>query len=178
MSRIGKAPVYFDKAIQVTITPKNEVVVKGAKSTQTVQLRPEIKAKIEDGKIILECGDEGAGNFWGLNRALLQNAVTGVTKGWSKELELIGVGYRASVAGKKLEINVGFSHPVAMTIPDGLEVKVEKQTKISVAGADRQKVGQFSSVIRAVKPPEPYRGKGIKYSDEVIRRKEGKAAGK
>jgi large subunit ribosomal protein L6 len=178
MSRIGKSPVYFDKAVQVTITPKNEVVVKGAKSTQTVQLRPEIKPKIEDGKIILECTTEGAGNFWGLNRALLQNAVTGVTKGWSKELELVGVGYRASVAGKKLEINVGFSHPVAMTIPDGLEVKVEKQTKISIVGADRQKVGQFSSVIRAVKPPEPYRGKGIKYSDEVIRRKEGKAAGK
>lgn len=177
MSRIGKSPVYFDKAIQVTITPKNEVVVKGAKTSQTVALRPEIKAKIEDGKIILEA-QEGAGNFWGLSRALLQNAVTGVTKGWSKELELIGVGYRASVAGKKLEINVGFSHPVSMTIPDGLEVKVDKQTKISVAGADRQKVGQFSSVIRAVKPPEPYRGKGIKYSDEVIRRKEGKAAGK
>lgn len=178
MSRIGKAPVYFDKGVQVTITPNNEVTVKGAKLTHTVKLRPEVKAKVEDGKIIIELVKENAAGFWGLTRALVQNAVTGVTKGWTRELELNGVGYRAAVSGKKLEINVGFSHPVNLQIPDGLEVKVDKQTKIAVTGADRQKVGQFASVIRDIKPPEPYLAKGIKYADEVIRRKAGKAAGK
>lgn len=177
MSRVGKSPIYFDKAVTVTITPKNEVVVKGAKTSQTVALRSEIKAKVEEGKIILSAA-EGAGNFWGLSRALLQNAVTGVTKGWTKELDLVGVGFRAAVAAKKLDLNVGYSHPVSMPIPEGLDVKVDKQTKIIVTGANRQMVGQFSAMVRAVKPPEPYRGKGIKYSDEVIRRKEGKAAGK
>lgn len=178
MSRVGKSPVFFDKNVQVTITPNNEVTVKGAKLTQTVKLRPEVKARVEDGKIILECPDEANAKFWGLSRALVQNAVTGVSKGWTRELELNGVGYRAAVSGKKLEINVGYSHPVNLTIPDGLEVKVDKQTRIVVTGADRQKVGQFASVIRSVKPPEPYLAKGIKYVDEVIRRKAGKAAGK
>jgi large subunit ribosomal protein L6 len=178
MSRVGKAPVYFEKNIQVTITPSNEITVKGPKLTHTVKLRPEVKARIDEGKIIIECLKPEAGGFWGLTRALVQNAVTGVTKGWTRDLELNGVGYRAAVAGKKLEINVGYSHPVHLDIPTGLEVKVEKQTKISVTGADRQQVGQFASVIRDIKPPEPYLAKGIKYADEVIRRKAGKAAGK
>ncbi len=178
MSRIGKAPIYFDKAVQITVSPQNEVTVKGAKQTQKVKLPTGVKAKIADGVMELTCdGPEYAG-LHGLSRALLQNAVTGVSKGWTKELDLNGVGYRANVAGKKLELNLGYSHPVKYDIPEGIEIKVEKQTKIVVTGADRQKVGQVASVIRGFRPPEPYLGKGVKYSDEKLRRKAGKAAGK
>jgi large subunit ribosomal protein L6 len=178
MSRVGKSPVFFQKGIQVTVTPANEVVVKGAKHTQTLKLRPEIKAKVEEGKVILSIEDSAHGGYHGLMRALLQNAVTGVTTGWTRELELNGVGYRANVAGKKLELSLGYSHPVNFMIPDGIEVKVDKQTKITITGADRAKVGQVAAKVRSFRPPEPYLGKGIKYSDEVIRRKAGKAAGK
>lgn len=178
MSRVGKAPVYFQKGVQITLTPKNELVVKGAKHTQTVKLRPEITAKIEDGKVVLVRKDDEAAAHHGLMRALLQNAVTGVTTGWTKELELNGVGYRASVAGKKLELTLGFSHPVSFAIPDGIEIKVDKQTRVIVNGSDRSLVGQVAAQIRSFRPPEPYLGKGIKYSDERIRRKAGKAAGK
>jgi large subunit ribosomal protein L6 len=178
MSRVGKSPVYVQKGVQVTVTPKNEVVVKGAKHSMTVALRPEIKAKVEEGKVVLLCEDSANGHFHGLSRALLQNAMTGVSTGWTKELELNGVGYRASVAGKKLELSLGFSHPVVFEIPDGIEVKVEKQTKITINGPDRAKVGQVAAQVRGFRPPEPYLAKGIKYSDEHIRRKAGKAAGK
>lgn len=178
MSRVGKAPVFFDKAVQVTVTPKNEVVVKGAKTSLTIRLRPEVTAKIEDGKVLFDCKDDLSQKFRGLSRALVQNAVTGVTKGWTKELELNGVGYRASVSGKKLELSLGFSHPVHFQIPEGIEVKVDKQTRVIVSGPDRAQVSQVASQIRGFRPPEPYLGKGVKYSDEHIRRKAGKAAGK
>lgn len=179
MSRVGRAPVYFDKAVQVTITPKNEVVVKGAKTTMTVAMRNEIKATIEDGKVILTLAEgSNAKGFHGLYRALIQNAVVGVTKGWTRELELNGVGYRAAVSGKKLELTVGYSHPVHFMIPDGITITVEKQTRIAVVGANREQVGQVAAKIRSFRPPEPYLGKGIKYADEVIRRKAGKSAAK
>lgn len=178
MSRVGKAPVFIQKGVQVTLTPSNELVVKGAKHTQKVQLRSEIGANIGEGKVELTCKSPDASAHHGLYRALLQNAVTGVTTGWTKELDLNGVGYRASVSGKKLELNLGFSHPVAYPIPEGIEVKVEKQTKIIITGADRSVVGQVAAQVRAFRPPEPYLGKGIKYSNEHIRRKAGKAAGK
>jgi len=180
MSRIGRAPVYFDKAVQVTVTPKNEVVVKGAKHSLTVALRPEIKAKIEDGKVILtkESGEPAARGYHGLYRALVQNAVTGVSKGWTRELELNGVGYRAAVSGKKLELTLGYSHPVIFNIPQGIEITVDKQTKIIVTGPNRGQVGQVAAKIRSFRPPEPYLGKGIKYADEKIRRKAGKSAAK
>ncbi len=180
MSRIGRAPVFFDKAIQVTITPANEVTVKGAKHSMTVRMRPEIKAKIEDGKIILSKTNEEVqtGAYHGLYRALIQNAVTGVSKGWSRELELNGVGYRAAVTGKKLELTLGYSHPVVFMIPAGIEIAVEKQTKITITGPNREQVGQVAAKVRSFRPPEPYLGKGIKYSDETIRRKAGKSAAK
>ncbi|MCB0351176.1 MAG: 50S ribosomal protein L6 [Bdellovibrionales bacterium] len=178
MSRVGKSPVFFQKGVQVTLSPTNELIVKGAKSTQKVQLRSEIGAEIQEGKVQLICKVPEAAAHHGLYRALLQNAVTGVTTGWTKELMLNGVGYRASVSGKKLELNLGFSHPVSFPIPDGIEVKVDKQTKISITGADRSVVGQVAAQVRGFRPPEPYLGKGIKYSDEHIRRKAGKAAGK
>lgn len=178
MSRVGKSPVYLQKGVQATVTPKNEVVLKGAKHSLTVPLRPEITAKVEDGKVVLSCASFEAGKFHGLFRALIQNAATGVSTGWTKELELNGVGYRASVAGKKLELSLGYSHPITYDIPEGIEVKVDKQTKISIVGPDRAKVGQVAAQVRGFRPPEPYLGKGIKYSDETIRRKAGKAAGK
>lgn len=180
MSRIGKAPVFFDKAVQISVTPKNEVVVKGAKHSMTVAMRQEIKAKIEDGKVILSCANDlpTSRAYWGLYRALIQNAVTGVAKGWTRELELNGVGYRASVSGKKLELTLGFSHPVVYQIPAGIEITVDKQTKIIVSGPNREQVGQVAAKIRSFRPPEPYLGKGVKYANETIRRKAGKSAAK
>ncbi len=178
MSRVGKAPIYFEKDVQVTLGADNEVTIKGPKHTQKVKVRPEIGVEIKDNVIQLSCGNTEHANFYGLSRALLQNAVTGVSKGWTKQLELNGVGYRANVSGKKLELTLGYSHPINYPIPDGIEIKVEKQTSITVTGPDRQKVGQVASVIRGFRPPEPFLGKGVKYSDERIRRKAGKAAGK
>lgn len=180
MSRVGRSPVYFDKAIQITITPANEVVVKGAKHSMTVRMRPEIKAKVEDGKVVLSKTNEATETraYHGLYRALIQNAVTGVTKGWTKDLELNGVGYRAAVSGKKLELSLGYSHPVVFQIPNGIEITVEKQTKISIVGPNREQVGQVAAKIRSFRPPEPYLGKGVKYADEKIRRKAGKSAAK
>ncbi len=168
------------KGVTVTITPANEVVVKGAKATEKVQMRPQITAKIEDGQVILTRKDETktSRELHGLYRALVQNAVTGVGTGFTKSLDLVGVGYRAAVSGKKLELSLGYSHPIHFPIPDGIEIKVEKQTNITVSGANRGLVGQVAAKIRAFRPPEPYLGKGVKYTDEKLRRKEGKSAGK
>lgn len=180
MSRIGKAPVSVGSGIKVTITPQNEVVVQGSKWTQKVAIRPEISVKFEEGQIILNRKDDSqnAKALHGLYRALVQNAVTGVTTGFTRSLDLVGVGYRAAVSGKKLELSLGFSHPIHFPIPEGIEVKVEKQTNIVITGASKEVVGQVAATIRSYRPPEPYLGKGVKYSDEKLRRKEGKSAGK
>lgn len=180
MSRIGRAPVIFDKAIQVTITPDNEVVVKGAKSIEKVKMKREIKATVNGQEIVFTRANElkPTKALHGLYRALVQNAVTGVTKGFTKSLDLVGVGYRAGVKGKNLEMTLGFSHPVVFDIPTGIEIKVEKQTHIDVTGSNRALVGEVAAKIRGFRPPEPYLGKGVKYTDEVIRKKAGKAAGK
>lgn len=180
MSRVGRAPVFLDKSVQVSVNPKNEVTVKGAKHTLTIPMRPEIKAKVEDGKVVLTTvnTEPRTRGFHGLYRALIQNAVTGVTKGWTRELELNGVGYRAAVSGKKLELTLGYSHPVVYMIPAGIEITVDKQTKIIVTGPNRETVGQVAAKIRSFRPPEPYLGKGVKYADEKIRRKAGKSAAK
>lgn len=180
MSRIGKAPVFFDDKVQVTITPKNEVVVKGGKHTMSIKMRPEVVAQLDGKKVVLtrKSDTKEARSMHGMYRALVQNAVTGVGKGFTRGLELHGVGYRANVAGKKLEMSLGFSHPISYEIPEGIEIKVDKQTNISVIGADRALVGQVAAKIRSFRPPEPYLGKGVRYSDEKIRRKAGKSAGK
>lgn len=180
MSRVGRSPVVIANGVQVTVSPANEVVVKGAKATMKVAMRPEIIAKVENNQIVLSRKDESAQSraMHGLYRALVQNAMTGVTTGFTKSLDLVGVGYRAAVSGKKLELSLGFSHPIHFPIPEGIEVKVEKQTQISVTGASRELVGQVAAKIRGFRPPEPYLGKGVKYSDEKLRRKEGKSAGK
>jgi large subunit ribosomal protein L6 len=180
MSRVGRAPVYFDDKIQVSVSADNEVVVKGAKTTMKVKMNPLISAKVEDKTIVFtRKNDEPQSRaFHGLYRALVQNAVTGVSKGWTKELELNGVGYRAAVSGKKLELTLGYSHPIQFEIPEGLEIKVDKQTRVIITGANRELVGQVASKIRSFRPPEPYLGKGVKYADERIRRKAGKSAAK
>lgn len=180
MSRIGKAPVYFDDKVQVTVTPANEVVVKGAKQSLKIALSPEVTAKLDGKKVVLTRNAETkeAKSLHGMYRALIQNAVTGVGPGFTRGLELHGVGYRATVSGKKLELSLGFSHPVVFDIPEGIEIKVDKQTNISVSGANRGLVGQVAAKIRSFRPPEPYLGKGVRYSGEHIRRKAGKSAGK
>lgn len=180
MSRIGKSPVMFDDKVQVSVTPKNEVVVKGAKTSLTIPMRSEIVAKIEGKKVVLTRASDTneVKSLHGLYRALIQNAVTGVTKGFTKSLELHGVGYRANVAGKKLELSLGFSHPISFDIPEGIEIKVDKQTNISITGASRELVGQVAAKVRSFRPPEPYLGKGIRYTGEQLRRKAGKSAGK
>lgn len=180
MSRIGKNPVSFDSKVNVTVTPKNEVVVKGAKTSMTVSMRPEIQAKVEAGKVVLTRKNDAKETkaLHGLYRSLVKNAVIGVTEGFTRSLTLQGVGYRASVSGQKLELSLGFSHPVIFDVPKGIEIKVDKQTTVLVTGADKALVGQVAAKIRGFRPPEPYLGKGVRYTDEVIRRKEGKSAGK
>lgn len=180
MSRIGKAPVYFDDKVQVSVTPANEVVVKGAKQTMKVAMLPDVTAALEGKKIVLTRKSESkeAKSLHGMYRALIQNAVTGVGAGFNRTLELHGVGYRATVSGKKLELSLGFSHPVVFDIPEGIEIKVEKQTAVTVSGANRALVGQVAAKIRSFRPPEPYLGKGVRYAGEHIRRKAGKSAGK
>jgi large subunit ribosomal protein L6 len=180
MSRIGKAPVIFDDKVQVSVTPKNEVIVKGAKSSLNIAMQPAVTAKLDGKKVVLSRVDETKESkaLHGLYRSLIQNAVIGVTKGFTKALELHGVGYRANVAGKKLELSLGFSHPVVFEIPEGIEIKVDKQTTISITGASKELVGQVAAKVRGFRPPEPYLGKGVRYAGEHIRRKAGKSAGK
>jgi large subunit ribosomal protein L6 len=180
MSRIGKAPVYFDDKIQVTVTPANEVVIKGAKQSLKIAMKPEVSATLDGKKIVLVRNAETkeARSLHGMYRALIQNAVTGVGTGFTRGLELHGVGYRANVSGRELGLSLGFSHPIAFSIPEGIEIKVEKQTAITVSGANRELVGQVAAKIRSFRPPEPYLGKGVRYVGEYIRRKAVKSTGK
>jgi large subunit ribosomal protein L6 len=180
MSRVGKSPIGFDDKVQISVSTTNEVTVKSGNKQIAVKLRPEVGAAIEGKTLVLTRKEESktASSLHGMYRALLQNAVMGVSKGFIKNLELHGVGYRATVAGKKLEMSLGFSHPVVYEIPEGIEVKVDKQTNIAVSGFDRALVGAVAAKIRSFRPPEPYLGKGVRYSDEKIRRKAGKSAGK
>lgn len=180
MSRIGKAPVMYDDKVQVSVDPTNTVVVKGPKNSIKINLKPNISVKLENKKIVLTRNDDSkeTRSLHGMYRALLQNAVMGVTQGFTKGLELHGVGYRASVQGKKLELSLGFSHPISFDIPEGIEIKVEKQTALAVTGPSRELVGQVAAKIRSFRPPEPYLGKGVRYAGEHIRKKAGKSAGK
>lgn len=179
MSRIGKAPVAFGSEVQVSIH-ESQITVKGSRFTQTVKMLPVISARVENGKILLTRKDDSKSSrsLHGLYRSLTQNAVIGVTSGWSKTLEMKGVGYRANVKGETLELSLGFSHPIALKLPKSIEAKVEKQTTVHIKGPDKQVVGQIAAKIRAFRPPEPYLGKGVRYKDEVIRRKAGKTGGK
>ena len=179
MSRIGRLPVTVPAGVTVDITEKNHVTVKGPKGTLEQALPQEMEIKLEDGAdLVTRPSDvKKMKSLHGLTRSLIQNMVTGVTEGYKKELEVNGVGYRAAKQGKKLVLNLGFSHPVEMEDPEGLEVKVDGN-KITVEGIDKQRVGQYAAEIRDKRRPEPYKGKGIKYVDEVIRRKVGKTGKK
>ncbi|MCI9527226.1 MAG: 50S ribosomal protein L6 [Lachnospiraceae bacterium] len=179
MSRIGRMPIAVPAGVTVDIAENNHVTVKGPKGTLERTLPAEMDIKLEDSQIIVTRPNDlkKMKSLHGLTRTLINNMVVGVTDGYVKELEVNGVGYRASKSGKELTLNLGFSHPVVMTDPEGLESKVEGN-KITVSGIDKEKVGQYAAEIRDKRRPEPYKGKGIKYADEVIRRKVGKTGKK
>lgn len=178
MSRIGKLKVQMKEGVKADITG-DTIIINGPKGELRFVKDKIIDAKIVDGGIVTSKKEETpeAGELWGLTRTLINNMVIGVSDGFDKKLEFKGTGYRAASEGNKLTLNMGYNKPVEMEIPDGLEVKVQKNT-ITVLGSDKQRVGQFAAEIRKVRKPEPYKGKGIRYADEVIRRKAGKAAGK
>ena len=176
MSRLGKQPITIPSGVEAAFTD-GVMTVKGPKGTLTQEMRDDVTVTIADGTITLEPANETkeARALWGTYAALARNLITGVTEGFEKKLEIEGVGYRAEAQGQKLVINVGFSHPVEMEVPEGLTAGVEKNV-ISIAGIDKEAVGQFAANVRKVKKPEPYKGKGIRYQGEYIIRKQGKKA--
>ena len=178
MSRIGRMPIVVPAGVDVKIDGQH-VTVKGGKAELSLDVHPDITVKLEDGQILVSrpSDDKNHRSLHGLTRALIQNMVTGVHEGFTKTLEINGVGYRASKAGKKLTLNLGYSHPVEMEDPEGIESTVDGN-KIIIKGIDKEKVGQYAANIRDKRRPEPYKGKGIKYADEIIRRKVGKTGKK
>ena len=180
MSRIGKMPVAVPAGVEVSIKEGNLVTVKGPKGTLTQQLPTAMTLKQEGAEILVSRPDDAKENraLHGLTRALLHNMVVGVTDGYKKTLEVNGVGYRAAKEGSKLVLTIGYSHPVEVSEIDGITIEIPSQNQIVISGCDKQKVGQFAAEVREKRPPEPYKGKGIKYADEVIRRKVGKTGAK
>ena len=179
MSRIGRAPIAIPAGVEVTLEG-NVITVKGPKGTLTRTLNPELTVTVDAGVITVTRPNDEKYNrsIHGLNRTLIANMVTGVTEGYQKTLEINGVGYRAAKEGNKLVMNLGFSHQVFVPEIDGITIDVPNTNTVIINGIDKQLVGQFAADVRSKRPPEPYKGKGIKYSDEVIRRKEGKTGGK
>ena len=176
MSRIGRMPIAIPAGVEVKMDG-NTVTVKGPKGTLTTAVHPNMNVAIEGAEVTVTRPNDNKENrsLHGLTRTLIANMIEGVTEGFKKELDVNGVGYRAQLQGKDLVLNIGYSHQVIMTPPEGVTVEVPGPNKIIVSGADKQKVGQFAAEVREKRPPEPYKGKGIKYVDEYIRRKEGKA---
>jgi large subunit ribosomal protein L6 len=176
MSRIGKMPVSLPAGVEVAVSGQN-VSVKGPKGTLEREFHERVEIVVEDGQAVVTRADETRQSkaLHGLSRALLANMVTGVSDGYRKELEIIGVGYRAALKGSDLEMQLGFSHSVPFAAPAGISFEVPEQTKIVISGIDKEQVGQVAANIRKIRPPEPYKGKGIRYSGEQVRRKAGKA---
>jgi large subunit ribosomal protein L6 len=176
MSRIGKAPVPIPQGVTVDVKA-GQVQVKGPKGTLSERIPDAIAATVEDGQVVLRRPDDRKQSraLHGLARALVANMVQGVTEEFARQLEIQGVGYRAEAKGKSLVLNVGYSHPVEISVPEGLKVSVDRNVVIKIEGASRQRVGQFAADVRSVRPPEPYKGKGIRYLGEQVRRKVGKA---
>ena len=177
MSRIGKQPIEIPQGVEVKIDD-HIVTVKGPKGTLSQKFLNQVDIEIKDNKVIVSVSDNKDSNLHGLTRTLVNNMVIGVTQGFEKSLEINGIGYKAQKQGKKLVLTLGYSHPVEVEEPDGITIDVPSQTSIIVKGIDKQLVGQVAADIREYKLPEPYKGKGIKYVGERIRRKEGKAGGK
>lgn len=176
MSRVGKKPILIPEGVEVKIEGES-VIIKGPKGELVQEIRPEVKVEVKEGKILVSPVVETKQTkaFWGLTRALINNLIGGVTLGCEKKLEIIGIGYRADLDGKDLVLKVGFTHPVKITCPPGIDFSIEKNI-IKVSGIDKQLVGEIAAKIRRAKPPEPYKGKGIRYLGEVVRRKIGKKA--
>jgi large subunit ribosomal protein L6 len=175
MSRIGKKPVAIPSGVTATIE-NGQLSVKGPKGTLALQMRDEISYTVEEGAISVKPANatKAARAFWGMQRTLVQNLITGVTEGFSKKLLITGVGYRANSQGKTLKLQLGYSHDVDYAVPEGIEIKTPDNTTVEISGIDKQKVGQVAAEIRRWRKPEPYKGKGIKYDGEFIFRKEGK----
>jgi large subunit ribosomal protein L6 len=174
MSRVAKAPVDLPQGVTATVTPQ-AVTIKGAKGSLTLPLANGISIVQEEKRLAVKYGTgDGLAMQAGATRAHLANRVAGVTKGYERKLELVGVGFRAQVQGKALNLALGFSHPVSYPVPDGITIETPSQTEILVKGVDRQKVGQVAAEIREIRPPEPYKGKGVRYANEQITLKEGK----
>lgn len=180
MSRIGRMPIAIPKGVDIKINAENNVTVKGSKGTLTKDMHKDMIIKVEGDTVLVQRPTEQKmhKSLHGLTRTLINNMVEGVTKGFEKTLEINGVGYRAQKQGKKLILTLGYSHPVEMDEPAGITIEVPAPNKIIVKGMDKQAVGELAAKIRGKREPEPYKGKGIKYETEVIRRKEGKTGGK
>ena len=177
MSRVGKLPITIPAGI--TVEKKGDsVIVKGDKGELSEKIHPEVTVVIEDGTIRVERPTDNRfhRSLHGLTRSLIANMIDGLTKGFEKQLEIIGVGYRAEVKGKAISFALGYSHPIYFVPPEGIEIEVPAQTKVNIKGIDKQLVGQVAAKIRSFRPPEPYKGKGVRYVDEYVRRKAGKAA--
>ena len=175
MSRIGQSPINLEDNVEV-VYDNSILKLKGPKGSLEMKIQNTIDLKVEDKKIVVQNKDEsikGKAN-WGTIRALINNMAVGVSNGFTKNLEIVGVGYRGAVSGKKLTLNLGLSHTVEIDIPEDIDIKMDGNTKLEVSGANKQKIGQFCSVIRSKRPPEPFKGKGIRYANEFIIRKEGK----
>lgn len=173
MSRIAKAPITVGKDVEVKIDGQS-VAVKGSKGNMQLDVHPSVSVKLEDGVMTVTPADGSGWAMAGTMRALLGNMVQGVSEGFAKKLQLVGVGYRAQGKGKVLNLSLGFSHPIDYPVPEGITIETPSQTEIVVSGSDKQRVGQVAAEIRAFRPPEPYKGKGVRYADERIIRKEAK----
>jgi len=182
MSRIGKAPVILPKGVEVKVEPNNVVKVKGPKGELFERVDPDIKVRLEDGKVVVERPTDQKRHkaLHGLYRTLISNMVEGVSKGYEKKLELVGVGFRANARGQNLELSVGYSHPIIIMLPKEIKVTAAQEKGqnpvVVLQSADKQLIGEVAAKIRSIRPPEPYKGKGIKYEGEHIRRKAGKTA--
>ncbi|MDR1975534.1 MAG: 50S ribosomal protein L6 [Campylobacteraceae bacterium] len=178
MSRIGKQPVAIPNGLEVKLEG-NVLVFQKGNLNKELDTKGNVFTKIEDGKIVFspKGEDKQSNAFWGTYRALCNNVIVGLTKGFEKKLEINGVGYRAAVNGKLLELQLGYSHPIKYDIPEGVQITVEKNT-VTISGSDKQQIGQIAAKIRGFRPPEPYKGKGVKYADEIIIRKAGKTSKK
>ena len=178
MSRLGKTPIALPTGVEVKMAKEGIIHIKGPKGSAQLEVPLGISLKTEGELLFLERDETllSAKSLHGLYRSLLQNAILGVSEGFEVRLSLIGVGYKANVAGNKLDLQLGYSHPTFLEIPKNIQVAVDKGISISIKGIDKREVGQFAAAVRALKPPEPYKGKGVRYEDEYVRKKEGKAA--